>query len=67
MVREEGPFPVQGHVGSIVQNEAFNMKFCGKIDHTNEKLPKINSSPNCSGSFTPDVFTTEDTCGTSCD
>ena len=66
LIREEGPFPVQGNVSSIIADESTNMKYCGNITGTDTKLPNIGSSPNCSGSFVPDVFTPKDTCGENC-
>lgn len=56
-VREEGPFPVQGHIGSLIRQEALG-NFSGCIDG--------KSGPNCTGAFNPDVYTTENTCKDKC-
>jgi hypothetical protein len=56
MVNEEGPFPVQGNIGALVAQEAINYAGC------------INGpyGPNCTGAFEKDIYTTSDTCGSSC-
>ena len=36
-------------------------------DPTGQQLPTVGSSPNCSGTFKPDLFTVRDTCGAECD
>jgi hypothetical protein len=59
MILEEGPFPVQGNIGSLIKNEATNYTNC--VDG-----PDIGSGPNCTGSFKPDMYTTQDTCGSNC-
>jgi hypothetical protein len=59
MINEEGPFPVQGNVGSIIKQEATDFSVCGAG-------PSIGSSPNCTGAFVADAYTVKDTCGASC-
>ncbi len=59
MTREEGPFPIQGNIGSLVKNESLDYNLCSTT------IP-IGNGPNCVGSFTGDVFTTKDTCGDNC-
>lgn len=59
MVNEEGAFPVQGNIGSIIKQESTNFKDC-------IGGPDIGSSPNCTGDFKADLYTTADTCGSEC-
>lgn len=61
LIREEGPFPVQGNIGSLVQVEGPDGTFtkCGSG-------PNISGSPNCTRAFIPDIYTRENTCGKEC-
>lgn len=60
MVREEGPFPVTGNVGSLMTN----LNKCGSVD--GQSLPNVSGSPNCSAQFAPDMYTTRNTCPDNC-
>lgn len=63
LIREEGPFPVQGNIGSLIAQEASgNFNSCGN------GLPSVSGSPNCTSmsAFRPDMYTTKDTCGAEC-
>lgn len=63
-IREEGPFPIQGNIGSLLKEEADgNYINCSK----NKELPTIGSSNNCTDTFTPDIYTKRNTCGSNCD
>lgn len=55
LVREEGPFPVQGNIGFLLAAE-----------NCNSNLPLISGSPNCTNTFRSDVYTTKNTCGEEC-
>lgn len=59
MIKEEGPLPVQGNIGSLVANEGFDYKLCGSG-------PNIGAGPNCTGYFLADIYTEADTCGAEC-
>jgi len=59
LVQEDGPFPVQGNIGSLIAQETVNYTDC-------TMGPNIGSGPNCSGAFVPDMYTKKDTCGDSC-
>ncbi len=59
IVQEEGPFPIQGNIGSLVAQEAIDYSLCSGG-------PDISSGPNCSGSFKDDIFTVSNTCGEEC-
>jgi hypothetical protein len=61
VLREEGPFPVQGNIGGLVRHEGLhNFSKC-------TGLPDISGSPNCTGNnFIPDIYTSKDTCGSEC-
>jgi len=64
-VREEGPFPIQGSIGSLLANEAVDYLLCSpKVD--DYTIPNIGASPNCAGTFKPDAYTKENTCGAEC-
>lgn len=54
MVKEEGPFPVLGNIGSMLNG-------CG-----NSNLPSVSGSPNCTSQFTPDMYTFSNTCANNC-
>lgn len=56
LVREEGPFPVQGNIGELVSNDYSKCTYD----------PTIGLGPNCVGAFTPDIFTKTNTCGSEC-
>lgn len=58
--REEGPWPPQGNIGSLVRQEGINnyASCSGNIS--------ISGGPNCTGVFNNDVYTISDTCGTNC-
>lgn len=60
MEREEGPFPIQGNIGSLVKNEINNYSNC------TDQYP-ISGSKNCANAFTPDAYTLSNTCGKECD
>ena len=62
IVREEGPFPIQGNIGSLVKIEArSNFKECGDKN-------LIGGSPNCTvdRTFDSDIYTPTNTCGSEC-
>jgi len=62
LIREEGPFPVQGNIGGLIAQEARgNFASCGGA-------PNVSGSPNCTAAstFKPDIYTTVDTCGKNC-
>lgn len=62
--REEGPFPIQGNIGSLLKQEANqNYAFCST------SIPFIGGSPNCTAasSFKSDIYTSSDTCGSNCE
>jgi hypothetical protein len=65
MIKEEGPFPIQGSIGSLIAAQGTDFLSCGR-DATGQSLPMVGSSPNCSGSFKPDLYTIRDTCGDEC-
>jgi hypothetical protein len=59
---EEGPFPVQGNIGVLmVQDPTY-----AKCINDSMVAPPVGSSPNCTNSFTPDLYTTTDTCNDEC-
>lgn len=62
LVREEGAFPIQGNIGSLLKQEATNYNGC------DDNLPNISGSPNCTAAsaFVPDVYTLNNTCGDNC-
>lgn len=64
-IREEGPFPVQGNIGSLMSLDPTYKSCSPLID--NVLVPDINSSPNCAGVFKPDIYTTQNTCGVDCE
>lgn len=64
MVKEEGSFPLNGNIGVLMKNEVGNVNKCGSVD--GQSLPNISGSPNCSGQFTPDMYTSSNTCVDSC-
>lgn len=60
MEREEGPFPVQGNIGSLIRDEASsNFNNCSNNYD-------ISGSKNCTNVFYPDQFTIKNTCGSEC-
>ncbi len=59
LINEEGPFPVQGNIGALLKQENTDYQNCGTG-------PDIGSSPNCTGTFQADAYTTTDTCGAEC-
>jgi len=59
-IKEQGPFPIQGNIGSLIAAEASNYNIC------NLTVPQVGSGPNCTGSFVPDLYTKADTCGSEC-
>jgi len=59
-IKEESAFPIQGNIGSLVSAEASNYTGCSLT------TPNIGSGPNCSGTFTPDIYTKTNTCGEQC-
>lgn len=56
VVREEGPFPIQGNIGSLLD---YNYKNC-----SNEL--NVSGSPFCAANFKPDLYTLHNTCGATC-
>ncbi len=60
LVREEGPFPVQGNIGALLKQEAYDNYSSCDINS------KIGGSPNCTGVFNKDIYTDVNTCGDSC-
>lgn len=62
ILREEGPFPMQGNIGSLINNETNNFSSCSMMG------PHISGSPNCTvnSTFRPDIYTTHNTCGDNC-
>lgn len=59
-INTNGPFPIQGNIGSLLKQESINnYSSCGSG-------PDVEGSPNCTGVFVPDVYTKEDTCGQNC-
>lgn len=61
LVNEEGPFPIQGNIGSVLKHETNDFSNCGTNDS-----PDIGSGPNCTTGFVPDIYSVKDTCGSSC-
>lgn len=59
-IREEGPFPIQGNIGSLLKQEGL-----GNFSRCSNNIT-IGGGPNCTGTFNPDVFTTSNTCGKNC-
>jgi len=60
LYREQGPFPIQGNVGSLLtQEQNGNYAMCGSN-------VSIGGGPNCSGVFNNDIYTTANTCGDNC-
>lgn len=59
-LREEGPLPVQGNIGSLLKQEGLN-----NFENCNGG-PSIGGGPNCSGTFNKDIYTETDTCGEYC-
>jgi hypothetical protein len=59
-LREEGPFPVQGNIGSLVKQEGLN-NFANCTGG-----PSIGGGPNCTGTFIKDIYTETNTCGENC-
>ncbi len=62
MIKEEGPFLMQGNIGSLMKEDP---SYTNCTMDTNI-APNINGSPNCTVAFTPDIYTKVDTCGESC-
>ncbi len=60
--QEESSFPVQGNIGSLMVQDPNYSNCINDIMFA----PPINSSPNCSNAFTPDLYTKVDTCGDEC-
>lgn len=58
--KEEGSFPIQGNIGSLIRQEADNNY--SKCTSTSS----ISGGPNCSSAFISDIYTTKDTCGSNC-
>lgn len=61
LTREEGPFPIQGNIGSLLAQESRN-----NYESCSNMLPNIGGSPNCTNTFVPDYYTTQNTCGKNC-
>ncbi len=61
VVREEGPFPIQGNIGSLLKQEED-----GNYSNCNQNS-LVGGSPNCVGVFNKDIYTKENTCGENCD
>jgi hypothetical protein len=61
LYNEQGPFPVQGNVGSLLKQEAINNYASCSLG-----TPDIVGSPNCVGVFNGDAYTTQNTCGSEC-
>ena len=60
--REEGPLPIQGNIGALIAHEARgSYSKCNKSD-----TALLGDSPNCTGSFVPDHYTQQNTCGAEC-
>lgn len=65
MVREEQGFPIYGNIGSLVKQEADNQfQSCGFVGSGG--LPKISGSPNCTSTFSSDIYTLRNTCPDQC-
>jgi hypothetical protein len=60
-IREEGPFPIQGNIGSLLKQEGNN-----NYNSCSNKLT-IGGGPNCVGVFNKDIYTENNTCGKNCD
>lgn len=59
-IREEGPWPLTGNIGSLLKQEQNNnYSMC----NTNVS---IGGGPNCTGVFNSDPYTTQNTCGENC-
>jgi hypothetical protein len=55
-VREQGPWPPQGNIGSLLLEEASNnFQNCSTG-------PSIGSGPNCTNTFYPNIFQTKNNC-----
>jgi hypothetical protein len=65
LVNEDGPFPVQGNIGSLLKQEP-DYTACSQKGSNEPDAPDIGSGPNCTGVFKADMFTTSDTCGSAC-
>lgn len=58
--REEGPFPIQGNIGSLLKQEQYsNYSLCSNNI-------SIGGAPNCTGVFNADIYTTSNSCGDNC-
>lgn len=58
--REEGPFPLQGNIGALLKQEGLN-----NYSSCSDNL-SIGGSPNCTGVFNGDIYTTQNTCSDNC-
>jgi hypothetical protein len=65
LIKSEAAFPMQGAIGNLVANQGNDFKSCGTSSN-GQAIPDIGSSPNCSGSFKPDMYQLKDTCGEEC-
>ncbi len=61
-VREQGPFPIQGNIGSLVREESM-----GNYQQCSSTGPEVGSAKNCTGTFNSDIYTKNNTCGSNCD
>lgn len=59
-IREEGPFPIQGNIGSLLKQEAIN-NYASCSNKTS-----IGGAPNCTGVFDKDIYSESNTCGENC-
>jgi len=65
-IPEEGAFPIQGSIGSLVANEGLNQFANCTYNVDGVKIPSIGSGPNCGGTFREDLYTKKNTCGAEC-
>lgn len=57
---EEGAFPIQGNVGTLLKQEQNgNYAMCSNTS-------SISGGPNCTGVFNADIYTRQNTCGANC-
>jgi len=59
-LREEGPFPLTGNIGSLLKQEGDN-NYASCIDNIS-----IGGGKNCTGVFNADIYTQTNTCGSNC-
>jgi hypothetical protein len=59
-IKEEGPLPLQGNIGSLLKQEGLN-NYESCLNKTS-----IGGGPNCTGVFNNDIYTSTNTCGDNC-